>query len=153
MPETCWRLSSDTVEQPRQITISPSRCCRAPSSRRSSRPWRYPVRPRSTQPSAIARGGREAANGWLAALADQTVPAVLRVPSIPASRCGSLMLVWVGSFQARFGHRAEIAAVARGLGILGILHCQGSEIVAAVETVGDHLDLFARIAFVLCLVV
>src|ERR1035438_6841248 len=43
MPETCWRLSSDTVEQPRQITISPSRCCRAPSSRRSSRPWRYPV--------------------------------------------------------------------------------------------------------------
>src|ERR1022692_117427 len=150
MPETCWRLSSDTVEQPRQITISPSRCCRAPSSRRSSRPWRYPVRPRSTQPSAIARGGREAANGWLAALADQTVPAVLRVPSIPASRCGSLMLacgigyahngavlarlelhdgfarVWVGSFQARFGHRAEIAAVARGLGILGILHCQGS---------------------------
>ena len=59
----------------------------------------------------------------------------------------------IGSFQARLGHGAEIAAVARGLGIFGILHRQRGEIVAAVEAIGDHLDFLARLGFVLRLVV
>ena len=45
------------------------------------------------------------------------------------------------------GLRTEIATVAGGLGVFGILHRKRSEIVATVQAIADHLDFLARIGF------
>jgi len=59
----------------------------------------------------------------------------------------------VGILERGLGGHPEIAAAVAGLRVFGIIHRQGSEVVAAIEMFGDHLDFFVGLGVALRLAV
>ncbi len=58
----------------------------------------------------------------------------------------------VGLLERRLRHQAQVAAVAGGFRVLGVIHGHGGEVLAAVEPVEQRLDLLARVGLVLRLI-
>jgi hypothetical protein len=66
---------------------------------------------------------------------------------VTAARAG------IGVALGGFLGEAQVAAAARRFRILGVVHGQGAEIIAAVQAVHDHLDFLSGIGFILRLVI